>query len=91
MITSSRLKLPILIKAAIAHVQFETIHPYLDGNGRVGCLLITFMLCVEGFLKQSLLYLSLYLKTNRTAYYNHLQYVHENESWEEWIEFFLSE
>ena len=67
------LKLPILIKAALAHVQFETIHPFLDGNGRLGRLLITFILCTEGVLKEPLLYPSLYLKMNRQAYYHHLQ------------------
>lgn len=83
-------KLPILIKAALAHVQFETIHPFLDGNGRLGRLLITFILCNEGLLQQPLLYLSLYLKTNRNAYYNHLQSVRETGNWEEWIKFFLT-
>jgi Fic family protein len=81
--------LPILIKAALVHVQFETIHPFLDGNGRLGRLLITFMLCVAGALKQPFLYLSLYLKSNRDAYYNHLQSVRETGDWESWIKFFL--
>ena len=84
------IKLPILIKAALAHVQFETIHPFLDGNGRLGRLLITFILCHEGILKQPLLYLSLYLKSNRQAYYDHLQSVRETGDWEAWIEFFLT-
>jgi len=66
------IKLPALIKAALAHVQFETIHPFLDGNGRLGRLLITFILCTEGVLKEPLLYLSLYFKANRQAYYDHL-------------------
>jgi Fic family protein len=82
-------KLPVLIKAALAHVQFETIHPFLDGNGRLGRLLITFILCLEGVLKEPLLYLSLYLKTNRDTYYNHLQSVRETGDWEAWIKFFL--
>ncbi len=82
-------KLPALIKAALAHVQFETIHPFLDGNGRLGRLLITFILCIEGVLKEPMLYLSLYLKTNRQAYYDHLQSVRETGNWEAWIEFFL--
>ena len=82
-------KLPVLVKAALAHVQFESIHPFLDGNGRLGRLLITFILCVEGLLKEPLLYLSLYLKTNRQAYYDHLQSVRETGDWEAWIEFFL--
>ena len=83
------IKIPILVKAALAHVQFETIHPFLDGNGRLGRLLITFILCVEGILKEPLLYLSLYLKSNRDDYYNHLQAVREKGEWEEWVKFFL--
>ena len=83
-------KLPVLIKAALAHVQFETIHPFLDGNGRLGRLLITFILCAEGVLKEPLLYLSLYLKANRQAYYAHLQSVRETGDWEDWIKFFLT-
>ena len=83
-------KLPVLIKAALAHVQFETIHPFLDGNGRLGRLLITFILCTEGLLKSPLLYLSLYLKSNRTEYYEHLQLVRETGDWESWIRFFLT-
>ncbi|QQR68632.1 MAG: Fic family protein [Alphaproteobacteria bacterium] len=83
-------RLPILVKAALAHVQFESIHPFLDGNGRLGRLLITLMLCVEGVMKEPLLYLSLYLKTHRQAYYDHLQSVRETGDWESWIEFFLT-
>jgi Fic family protein len=83
-------KLPVLIKAALAHVQFETIHPFLDGNGRLGRLLITFILCVEGVLKEPLLYLSLYFKSHRDEYYDHLQSVRETGSWEEWVIFFLT-
>ncbi len=83
-------KLPALIKAALVHVQFETIHPFLDGNGRLGRLLITFILCVEGVLKEPLLYLSLYLKANRQIYYDHLQSVRETGDWESWIKFFLT-
>lgn len=84
------IKMPALIKAALAHVQFETIHPFLDGNGRLGRLLITFILCHEGVLKQPLLYLSLYLKSNRQQYYDLLQSVRETGDWEAWIEFFLT-
>ncbi|WP_010304019.1 Fic family protein [Candidatus Odyssella thessalonicensis] len=83
------INLPALVKAALAHVQFETIHPFLDGNGRLGRLLITFILCHEGILQQPLLYLSLYFKVNRTAYYEHLQRVRETGEWEDWIVFFL--
>lgn len=83
-------KLPPLIKAALAHVQFETIHPFLDGNGRLGRLLITFILCLEGVLKEPIFYLSLYFKANRQDYYNHLQLVRETGDWEGWIEFFLT-
>lgn len=81
--------LPTLIKAALAHHQFETIHPFLDGNGRLGRLLITFILCVEGIMREPMLYLSLYFKTHRQAYYDHLQLVRETGDWEEWIQFFL--
>jgi len=80
---------PVLIKAALAHAQFETIHPFLDGNGRVGRLLITLLLCSQGVLKRPLLYLSLYLKRNRDAYYDHLQRVRTEGAWEEWLRFFL--
>lgn len=82
-------QMPTLVKAALAHVQFETIHPFLDGNGRLGRLLITFILCVDGIMKKPLLYLSLYFKKNRTLYYDHLQLVREKGDWEEWIKFFL--
>ena len=80
---------PILIKAALAHAQFETIHPFLDGNGRVGRLLITLLLCSQEVLSRPLLYLSLYLKRNRDAYYELLQRVRTDGVWEEWLEFFL--
>ncbi len=82
-------KLPTLVKAALAHHQFETIHPFLDGNGRLGRLLITFILCVEGIMREPMLYLSLYFKMNRQSYYDHLQLVRETGDWEEWIQFFL--
>ena len=77
------------MKAALAHAQFETIHPFPDGNGRVGRLLITLLLCSEQVLSQPLLYLSLYLKRNRTEYYDHLQAIRYHGRWEEWLEFFL--
>lgn len=83
-------RMPILVKAALAHVQFETIHPFLDGNGRLGRLLITFILCADGVLKEPLLYLSLYFKANRRAYYDQLQSVRETGDWEDWIKFFLN-
>jgi Fic family protein len=83
------LQLPVLIKAALVHVQFETIHPFLDGNGRLGRLLITLMLCSEGLLQEPLLYLSLYLKNNRDRYYSLLQAVRTEGDWEAWIRFFL--
>ena len=82
-------KTPLLVKAALAHVQFETIHPFLDGNGRVGRLLITLLLCAEGALAQPMLYLSLYFKTRRDAYYDLLQRVRTEGAWEEWLDFFL--
>lgn len=82
-------RFPALVKAALAHVQFETIHPFLDGNGRLGRLLIAFILCNEGVLKSPMLYLSLYLKSNRQTYYDHLQDVRDTGNWESWLEFFL--
>jgi len=82
-------QLPALIKIALIHVQFETIHPFLDGNGRLGRLLITLLLIHEKLQKQPLLYLSLYLKNNRETYYSLLQNVRTHGSWEEWIAFFL--
>ncbi len=79
-----------LLKAALAHVQFETIHPFLDGNGRLGRLLITFILCAEGVLESPMLYLSLYLKKNRDEYYRLLQEIRISGDWEEWLTFFLT-
>lgn len=80
---------PALLKAALAHVQFETIHPFLDGNGRLGRLLVTLLLCAEGYLSKPLLYLSLYFKTHRAEYYRLLQDVRLRGEWEAWTEFFL--
>ena len=82
--------IPVLTKAALMHVQFETIHPFLDGNGRVGRLLITLLLCVEEILSEPLLYLSLYFKMHRQEYYDLLQSVRAEGTWEEWFRFFLS-
>ena len=82
-------RFPTLIRAALSHVQFETIHPFLDGNGRLGRLLITFLLCEAGILREPLLYLSLYFKTNRQQYYEHLQGVRSDGDWEGWLAFFL--
>jgi len=78
---------PAVIKAALAHVQFETIHPFLDGNGRIGRLLITLLLCNEGVLHEPLLYSSLYFKQHRQQYYSELNAVRESGDFERWIEF----
>ncbi len=80
---------PVLIRCALAHAQFETIHPFLDGNGRVGRLLITFMLCEAQVLAQPLLYLSIFLKANRLEYYDRLMAVRQRGDWEGWVKFFL--
>ena len=80
---------PALIRAALAHVQFETIHPFLDGNGRLGRLLISLFLHAAGALTQPLLYLSLFLKQHRTTYYELLGRVRTNGEWEAWVDFFL--
>lgn len=84
-----RSEFPILVRAALAHVQFETIHPFLDGNGRVGRLLITFLLCHDGVLREPLLYLSLYFKQHREDYYALLDGVRRDGEWEAWMAFFL--
>ena len=81
--------LPTLARAGLAHVQFETIHPFLDGNGRVGRLLITFLLTERGILRQPLLYLSLYFKQHREEYYRLLNHVRRSGDWETWLDFFL--
>lgn len=81
--------MPALIMCALAHVQFETIHPFLDGNGRLGRLLITFMLCERGILRRPLLYLSLFFKQNRQEYYDRLMAVRTQGDFEGWIKFFL--
>lgn len=81
--------LPLLLKIGLAHVQFETIHPFLDGNGRVGRLLITFLLCEKGVLHKPVLYLSHYFKRHRQRYYELLQATRDEGDWETWLEFFL--
>ncbi len=81
--------LPTLIDCALIHYQFETIHPFLDGNGRLGRLLITFYLCWKGLLEKPLLYLSFYFKKHRQEYYDRLSMVRESGDYEQWLEFFL--
>jgi Fic family protein len=81
--------IPLLIKAGLLHLQFESIHPFLDGNGRLGRLLITLYLCSKRALREPLLYLSLFFKQNRGDYYRLLQEVRERGTWEAWLEFFL--
>ena len=81
---------PVLLRAGLAHVQFETIHPFLDGNGRVGRLLITLLLCHAGVLREPLLYLSLYFKQHRSTYYDLLDEVRRTGDWEAWLAFFLN-
>ncbi|MCK5914210.1 MAG: Fic family protein, partial [Desulfuromusa sp.] len=79
---------PVLLKTALAHVQFETIHPFLDGNGRLGRLLITLLLCEQKVLQQPMLYLSLYFKQHRQYYYELLNNVRTTGDWEAWLDFF---
>jgi len=81
---------PALVKAALAHLQFETIHPFLDGNGRIGRLLITLLLCHEGVLREPLLYSSLYFKQNRQRYYDELNEARESGDFERWLDFFAT-
>ena len=82
-------RLPVLIDSAMIHYQFETIHPFLDGNGRLGRLLITFYLCWKNALHRPLLYLSYFFKRNRQEYYDRLQMVRETGNYEQWVAFFL--
>ncbi len=82
--------LPALVKIGLAHAQFETIHPFLDGNGRVGRLLITFLLCEQRILQKPVLYLSHYFKQHRTEYYDRLQATRDEGDWEGWLLFFLT-
>jgi len=84
-----KIRTPLLVKAALAHVQFETIHPFLDGNGRIGRILITLLLCADGTLREPTLYLSLFLKQNRQRYCDLLQTVRAEGDWEAWLRFFL--
>ena len=81
--------MPVLVRVGLAHGQFETIHPFLDGNGRVGRLLITFLLCEKAILRRPLLYLSFYFKERRSEYYERLQAIRDHGDWEGWISFFL--
>jgi Fic family protein len=89
LLNDERAAMPVLVKAALAHVQFETIHPFLEGNGRVGRLLVTLLLCHAAVMKEPLLYLSLHLKTHRDEYYRLLDAVRESGDWEAWLDFFL--
>lgn len=82
-------ELPILIACGLIHYQFETIHPFLDGNGRLGRLLIAFYLCWKGVMQTPLLYLSYYFKLHRQEYYDRLNLVREQGDYEQWIAFFL--
>ena len=88
-IPAERPPIPLLVRAGLIHAQFETIHPFLDGNGRVGRLLITFLLCEEGMLSEPILYLSLYFKKHRQLYYSLLNGTRKGDGWTEWIDFFL--
>jgi Fic family protein len=81
--------MPDLIKVGLVHAQFETIHPFLDGNGRIGRLLITFLLCERQIMRRPLLYLSHYFNQHREAYYDHLQAIRDHGHWERWLKFFL--
>ena len=81
--------MPLLVRAGLIHAQFETIHPFLDGNGRVGRLLITFLLCEQGVLSEPILYLSLYFKKHRQLYYSLLNGTRKGDGWTAWIDFFL--
>ena len=84
-----RREIPVLIKAGLVHAQFETIHPFLEGNGRLGRLLIAFLLCAAGALREPILYLSLFFKTHRQVYYDLLTRVRTAGDWEAWLAFFL--
>jgi Fic family protein len=81
--------LPVLVTAGLAHAQFETIHPFLDGNGRVGRLLVTLLLCERNVLARPVLYLSTFFKRHRYRYFEQLTAVRDNGQWEVWLKFFL--
>lgn len=83
-------RMPVLIKVGLAHAHFETIHPFLDGNGRVGRLLITFLLCEQKQLQKPVLYLSHFFRRHRTQYYELLQSIRDEGNWEQWLKFFLA-
>jgi Fic family protein len=80
---------PVLIHCGLSHAQFETIHPFIDGNGRIGRLVITFLLCQRGVLQRPLLYLSYYLRAHRAEYYDRLMAIRNEGNWEGWLKFFL--
>ena len=82
--------MPAMVKVGLVHGQFETIHPFLDGNGRVGRLLITFLLCEQEILKRPLLYISHFFRAHRETYYERLQAIRDDGDWEGWIKFFLT-
>jgi Fic family protein len=84
-----RSPMPVLIKAGLAHAQFETIHPFQDGNGRVGRLLITLLLCHDAALRLPLLHLSSFFARHQSEYYDRLQAIHDRGDWEGWLMFFL--
>lgn len=88
-IHSKSINLPLLIKIAMIHLQFESIHPFLDGNGRLGRLLVTLLLCEKNLIKQPIFYLSYFFKKHRAEYYKLLQKVREENDWDKWIKFFL--
>jgi Fic family protein len=86
----SQERLPVLVRIGLVHAQFETVHPFLDGNGRVGRLLITLLLCERGVLSQPVLYISHHFKAHRQRYYELLQAVRDDGAWEEWLKFFVA-
>ena len=87
---NDKTRMPPLIKVGLAHYQFETIHPFLDGNGRIGRLLITLQLAKEGYLKKPILYISHYFRRNQFMYYGRLQNIRDEGDWKSWIRFFLN-